>query len=231
MSKPTTLQEHETLLAESIVFRAFDQVCRQRLASQMISVTYTAGSSIFHIGDPGHSMMVVVRGVVRISLPTPGGREVILADLERGAVLGEIALLDGKPRSATATALTDCELLKLPRSILRPLLRENLEPCLALIDLLCERVRTSDERMVDIGLSQLSTRLAKALLRRFGTLPDKSPRTAPISQSELADMVGSTRESVNRMLNAWHRQGIVCVGDGRIEIRKPDALAARAGAP
>lgn len=227
MDPNSAVDERKDLLAECLIFRALTDDDRRLLADRTVRCAYKPGAAIFHLGDPGHSLMVVARGAVRVSLPTVNGKEIILADLERGAVLGEVALLDGRPRSATATALTKCELLRLEREALAPLLRASTETCMALIELLCDRLRRSDERMVDIGLTSLPERLARALLRRFDE-GSRKHREA-LSQTELADMVGSTRESVNRALRAWHRDGIVQLDNGWIEIKRQDALSALAG--
>jgi CRP-like cAMP-binding protein len=167
-------------------------------------------------------MMAVVVGTVRISLPTTRGKEVILADLRAGELFGEIAVLDGKPRSADATALTNCELMVLERRDLLPFLERNPGACMKLMEMVCARLRHSDERMADIAFLNLPLRLAKTLLNyepevRVGT-------KLSLSQSELAEMAGGTREKVNHCLREWQRQGIIELKNRWTIIRKPDAL-------
>ena len=214
-----------TLLDRCILFRALDDSGKAALAGRVTHASYAAGAPIFHLGDPGDSMMIVANGTVRISLPTRQGRELILSDLGAGDVFGEVALLDGLPRSASATALTKCELIVIHRKDVLPFLRDHAEACLAIIALLCGRLRRADERMTDIGLSHLPVRLAKTLLGR--TEGNVSKRIA-CSQSELADMVGSSRESVNRALRQWHQQGIVELNEGWIAVIDRGALNALA---
>ena len=113
--------------------------------------SFSPGEPICRSGDPGLSMMAVVVGVVRISLPTVRGKELILADLPAGELFGEIAMLDGKPRSANATALTACDLLVLERRNAIPFLEADPAVCLRLMEILCARIRRSDERMADIA--------------------------------------------------------------------------------
>lgn len=216
-----------TLLDRCILFRALDETGRIELAGRARRVSYDAGSPIFHLGDPGDSMMIVVTGVVRISLPTRQGKDVILADLGAGEVFGEVALLDGLPRSAAALAHTNCDLLVVQRNDVMPFLRARADACLALVTVLCERLRRADERMTDIGLSQLPVRLAKTLLRRAASDRGGRKRLA-LSQTELGDMIGSSRESVNRTLRHWHQQGILELHGGWITLRNRDALAALA---
>lgn len=213
------------LLDRCILFNALDAPSKAELAERSVRTTYLAGAPIFHLGDPGDSVMIVANGTVRISLPTRQGREIILADLEEGDVFGEVALLDGLPRSASALALTNCDLIAIHRKDVLPFLREHVDACLAVISLLCQRLRRADERMTDIGLSHLPARLAKTLLSRT---EGDAPKRLACSQSELADMVGSSRESVNRALRKWHQQGIVRLKDGWITVVQRDALDALA---
>jgi CRP/FNR family cyclic AMP-dependent transcriptional regulator len=161
---------------------------------------------------------------VRISLPTHKGREIVLADMPAGEVFGEIALLDGKERSADATALTKCELLVLERHDVLPFLENNPAACLRLMELLCARIRRSDERMADIAFFDIPARLAKTLLRLAAEGSGKRPTKLSVSQSDLAKMIGGTRENVNRCLRDWQKRGILDIKEGWTTILKPDAL-------
>ena len=154
------------LLEQSPLFTQMDENSRRDLIGQAIPRSFGPGETVCRIGDPGGSMMAVLAGTVRISLPTVRGKEIILGDLHTGELFGEIALLDGKPRSANATALTKCELLVLERRNVIPFLERNPAACLQLMELLCARIRRSDERMADLAFFDLPSRLAKALLAR-----------------------------------------------------------------
>jgi CRP/FNR family cyclic AMP-dependent transcriptional regulator len=219
--------QHNALFDRCFLFRALGQSDRALLAARAVRARYAAGTPVFQMGDPGDSMMVIVAGGVRISLPTKAGRDIILSDLKAGEVFGEVALLDGLPRSAAATALTNCELLLLRREDVIPFLRSQPDSCLALVALLCGRLRQADERMTDIGLSHLPARLAKTILSRTSDGTGAASRIG-VSQSDLAGMVGSSRESVNRTLRQWHQQGLLELKDGWITILGRDALAALA---
>ena len=146
--------------------------------------------------------MVILSGTVRVSLPGPRGKGIILGDLAPGELLGEVALLDGKERSADATALTKCELVVLERRDVLPFLEQRPDMCLKLLELMCARLRKSDQRMSDIAFLELSVRLAKVLLDRSRTCP--KPKLS-LSQTELAGMIHATRENVNRCLRQWQR--------------------------
>jgi CRP/FNR family transcriptional regulator, cyclic AMP receptor protein len=212
------------LLEKCALFGSLDEKARRDIAAYAMPRNFTAGESICRLGDHGDSMMAVVIGTVRISRPTSRGKEIILADLRSGELFGEIALLDGKPRSANVAALTNCELMILERRNLIPFLERNPAACMKLMEILCARIRRSDERMSDIAFFNLPIRLAKTLLNYQ---PDaRAGAKLSLSQSELAEMAGGTREKVNRCLRDWQRQGIIELKNRWTIIRKPEALQA-----
>jgi CRP-like cAMP-binding protein len=210
------------MLENSMLFGTLDETVRREMAAYAKPRSYAAGERICRLGDRGDSMMAVVVGTVRISLPVVKGREIILADLQSGELFGEIALLDGKPRSANATALTNCELMVLQRRDIIPFLERNSSASIKVMEILCSRIRRSDERMSDIAFLDLPVRLAKTLLN-YPT-PRAGVVKLSLSQSELAAMAGGTRENVNRCLREWQRRGILELKDRWTIIRKPEAL-------
>lgn len=212
------------VLERCALFRALGERERIDLAAHAQPRTFAANQPIFHLGEPGYSMMGVVVGAVRIWLPTPKGRDIILADLSAGELFGEIALLDGQARSANATALTNCELLVLERRDVLPFLERSPTACLNLMQMLCARVRRSDERMAEIAFFDLPARLARVLLRYPAA--GRGPPKLSLSQRELAEMSGSTRENVNRCLRDWQRQGILDLKNRWTIVLKPEALQA-----
>jgi CRP/FNR family transcriptional regulator, cyclic AMP receptor protein len=211
------------VLEQSTLFAQMDENSRLELIGQAVPRSFGVGESVCRIGDPGGSMMAVLTGTVRISLPTVKGKEVILADLHAGELFGEIAMLDGKPRSANATALTKCELLVLERRNVIPFLEKHPAMCLQLMELLCARIRRSDERMADLAFIELPTRLAKLFLS-FGSDKAGKEIRLSLSQTELAEMVGATRENVNRCLRDWHRRGLVKLQGGWTVIPSSEKL-------
>jgi CRP/FNR family transcriptional regulator, cyclic AMP receptor protein len=212
------------LLEKCGLFSSLDEKARRDIAACAMPRNFAASESICRLGDRGDSMMAVVVGTVRISRPTSRGKEIILADLGSGELFGEIALLDGKPRSANVVALTNCELMILERRNLIPFLERNPAACMKLMEILCARIRRSDERMSDIAFFNLPIRLAKTLLNYQ---PDvRAGAKLSLSQSELAEMAGGTREKVNRCLRDWQRQGIIELKNRWTIIRKPEALHA-----
>jgi len=219
-----TSERARKVLERCALFRALGERERIDLAAHAQPRTFAANQPIFHLGEPGYSMMGVVVGTVRIWLPTPKGRDIILADLVAGELFGEIALLDGNARSANATALTNCELLVLERRDVLPFLERNPTACLNLMQMLCARVRRSDERMAEIAFFDLPARLARVLLRYPAV--GRGPPKLSLSQRELAEMSGSTRENVNRCLRDWQRQGILDLKNRWTIVLKPEALHA-----
>ena len=207
------------LLAQSALFAGLDRTVLRGLAARAHLRRYEAGDQIFRCGSPGDSMMAIARGVVRISAMAPTARDVVLSDLTRGDVFGEIALLDGGGRSADAYAQTNCTLLILERHAFLQVLQTAPGLAIRLIELLCTRMRRSDERMMEIAFLKLPPRLARTLIRlssgAAGGSAQPVKRLAQ-SQSEIADMIGGSRETVNRCLRKWQQAGLIDLADGWI---------------
>ncbi len=221
--------DYSTILEKCVLFRSLDQVDRDALASKARLRGYQKAQGLFRAGDPGDSLMAVVSGVVRISLTSMSGREIILADLRAGDIFGEIALLDGLGRSADATALSDVEVLAVSRADVLRFLAERPEACLRLLALVCARLRASDERMTDAVSADLGVRLAKALVRQSSGGSPEAPVPVSLTQTDLAAIVGGSREAVNRLISSWQRSGLVEVADGSIIVRRQAELATVAG--
>jgi len=180
---------------------------------------FTAGEAIFLMGSPGNSMMAVLRGAVRISVPSPEGREIVLAILQPGEVFGEIALLDGKERTADARAMMDCDLAVLERRYVMEFLERQPDAWPRLVEVLCSRLRAADLHMAEVAMQPLPVRLAKVLLRmgHSETLGRPTDRLQ-VSQRELGNIVGAARESVNKCLSEWQRSGCLRIERASITI-------------
>jgi CRP/FNR family cyclic AMP-dependent transcriptional regulator len=189
---------------------------------------YRAGQEIYAKGSPGQSMLAVLRGTAKMSSVSPEGKEIVLNIMNPGEIFGEIALLDGEERSADAIATTDCELLVLNRRDFMPLLENHADICLMLLRILCQRLRRTSEQVEDVLFRHVEARIAKALLQLSGHSgrPDVhgSALELHLSQSELGNIVGSTRESVNKQLQVWHRAGLIDLAKGSIVIRDAEAI-------
>jgi CRP/FNR family transcriptional regulator, cyclic AMP receptor protein len=190
---------------------------------------YRTGQTIFLKGSAGTGMMAVVSGRVRISTPSLDGRELVLNMIHEGEVFGELALLDGKERTADASAAVDCELLVLERRDLLPFLEKHPGVALRLLAIVTGRLRQTTEQVEDVAFLGLESRLAKQLLRlatRHGRRSAGGEITidAKLSQRELGQMIGLSRESINKQLSAWQREGFVRVEEGTITLLDPDEL-------
>jgi CRP/FNR family cyclic AMP-dependent transcriptional regulator len=187
---------------------------------------YSGGRVIFSKGSPGRSMMAILKGNVRISAPSPAGPDIVLTILSAGEVFGEIALLDGADRTADATAITDCELLVLDHRDFVPFLERRADLCILLLKLLCQRLRQTDRQFEEAMFGRLDGRIAMTLVRLAHGAPpgDDGGVILRITQQELAGMVGAARESVNKQLHVWQKEGVLRLGKRLIEIDDIDAL-------
>jgi CRP/FNR family transcriptional regulator, cyclic AMP receptor protein len=213
------------LLGECILFRGLGSTERNALFSRIRIRTYTAGDTIFLMGSPGDKMMAVLSGKVRISVPSHEGRELLLAILFPGEVFGEIALLDGKERTADATAMSDCSLAVLERRQILSFFESHPGAWSNIVNVLCDRLRKTDEHLSEVAFLQLPARLAKALLR--GISGEEHPGRVDqieLSQRELGNLVGAARESVNKCLRGWQDDGIISIKGGVITIKDRAAL-------
>lgn len=181
---------------------------------------------IFRQGDPGQGLIAVLSGQVKISAPSASGKEIVLNIIHPGEVFGEVALLDGKPRSADAVASTACELLIIDRRDFIPFLQARPALCVRLLGVLCERLRRTSEQVQDLLFLDLRTRLAKTLLQLAATRTDGGPReiSLNLSQRELGNLVGSSRESINKQIRDWQRDGLLSVRAGKLVVRDVAAL-------
>jgi CRP/FNR family cyclic AMP-dependent transcriptional regulator len=210
----STLSQRQVLRRSSLFARLGDGEIDLILARAMVA-RHAEGALIFAKGDPGNSMMAVLDGRIMITAPSQDGRQVVLTVMRAGDVFGEIALLDGKERTADATAMTDCELLVVPRRSLLALLERRPDICIDLLIVLCERLRRTNEQVEDLAFLDLEARIAKVLIRLAEENGRGQPGTAPvgvkISQRALGELVGGSRESVNKHLQDWKRSGIIAI--------------------
>ena len=222
------LEDARRLLGKSALFRNLAPNDRNSLVARARMRSFNAGDTIFLMGDLHDSMIAILEGEVRISVPSTDGKELMLAIVYAGEVFGEIAMLDGKPRSAHAKALTACILAILDRRDVLAALDRNPKAWLGFVEVLCSRLRYTDQQLVEMALLQLPERLAQTLLRAVDAAPAQAPNRANlrVSQYELAHRVGATRESVNKCLHEWQRARIIRIEKRVITIVDRAALEA-----
>ena len=199
---------------------ALDQLCRYAKHSSL-----KRGATIVSKGDPGNSLIAVVSGTVKISISSPDGRSAILNLIGPGETFGEVAVLDGLARTADATANTNCEIYVIDRRDFLPFVRSQPALAMKFIELLCTRLRWTSDQVEEVILQNLPGRLASALLR----LTEKHKlaqggRTIAITQQEISEMVGMTRESINKQLRAWATRNWVRLEHGAIVVLNPQML-------
>jgi CRP/FNR family transcriptional regulator, cyclic AMP receptor protein len=226
-SKLSVLRKHP--IFADLEPEAFEQLCRYAKHS-----TLKRGATLFSKGDPGHSLYAVISGTVKMSISSPDGRNAILNIVGPGEIFGEIALLDGQARSTDAIANSNCELFVIDRREFIPFVKDQPALAMKFIELLCDRLRSTSDQVEQIILQNLPGRLASALLR----LSEKHNTTAPqgrtiaITQQEISEMVGMTRESINKQLRAWAGREWVRLEHGAIVVLNAEMLreTAEAGA-
>jgi CRP-like cAMP-binding protein len=191
---------------------------------------FRRGEVLFHEGDPGDALFIVASGAVKVVVPSEEGEEAILATLKRGDFLGELALLDGAPRSASAIALEATDALTLPRDQFRAL--ADAEPAIrsALLEAMARELRRLTKHVAELHFLDLTGRLAARLVRlaeeHGERLPDGSVRLdAPLTQSDLAAMIGATRQSVNKLLGEFEEEGLLRLERDSIVVADVPALA------
>ncbi|MDW5441155.1 Crp/Fnr family transcriptional regulator [Polaromonas sp. SM01] len=184
------------------------------------------GEPLFAYGSAPDAMFGMVTGAVRTSITSASGREFVLGLLQAGHWFGEVSLLDGLPRVYAAHAVGDCEVAVLPAATFWPLAAKHPEVHLALTRLVCHRLRLALAWIDDTVLMPLPARLARritALLQGGGASGDSG--VVPLSQEDLAAQLGVSRQSINRQLKLWEKQGLLRIDYGRIAVFDRAALA------
>jgi CRP/FNR family transcriptional regulator, cyclic AMP receptor protein len=210
-----SLDDARRLLANCVLFRGLVTGERDAIVARARMRHFAAGETIFLMGSPGTSMMAVLGGAVRISVPSPEGREIVLAILQAGEVFGEMALMDGGERTADARAMTACDLAILERHAVMEFLERRPDAWPRLVKVLCERLRATDLHIAEVAMQDLPVRLARVLLRQPA---GSTAATVNVSQRELGNIVGAARESVNKCLREWQRTALVRVDGTSISI-------------
>src|SRR6516164_9380528 len=216
-----------SLLRNHPLFGDLPPAVIEHLGSYMKTRKATRGSAIFAKGDPGTGLMGVLSGMVKVSVASTEGKDIVLNIFHEGEIFGEIALLDGRPRTADATAMSDCELIVIERRDFIPFLSNHPDVTIKFIEILCSRLRRTSEQVQDVTFLNLPTRLAKTLLQ-LTAVEDGSAtrRKAAITQREISQMIGISRESTNKQLRAWAKLGWIRLERGGVNVVAPDKLAA-----
>jgi CRP/FNR family transcriptional regulator, cyclic AMP receptor protein len=197
-----------------------------RISQVAIPRSFPRETRVFHEGDEGDACYIVRSGNCRVTREHPDGRAITLANLGPGAIFGELAMLDGEARSASVEATEDTELLALPATDMRALIREHPGMAEKLVVALTRRLREANERIARQSFQTVPSRVAGVLDQLLAedrvTPAMRDGVTIRLRQSDLAQLAGTSRESVSRFLATLERAGVVQVGRGR----EPDRLGA-----
>jgi CRP-like cAMP-binding protein len=203
-SKVPLVPIDEEVIRKAPLFTALDDAASASLLTSMVSVKIPKGTILFAEGDGGDQLYVIAEGKLKLGTSSGDGRENLLSILGPGEMFGELSLFDPGPRTSTATAVTDAKLLSLGQEKLLPWLVENPKVSLQLLARLAQRLRRTNEAVGDLVFSDVPGRVAKALIdlgERFGKKTDEGLYVHhDLTQEELAQLVGASRETVNKAL-------------------------------
>ncbi|HWB66169.1 MAG TPA: Crp/Fnr family transcriptional regulator [Mycobacteriales bacterium] len=220
------------VLGQAALFAALDAESAATLESILSIRRVPRGHVVFREGEPGDRLFIVLDGKVKIARTSPDGRENLIAVLGATEMFGELSLFDPGPRTATVVAVTDTTLAGLDHDDLRPLLDERPGLGVALLKALAQRLRRTNEAMADLVFTDVPGRVAKALLdlaERFGTEEAAGLRVRhDLTQEELAQLVGASRETVNKALSEFAQRGWLQIDGRSVVLLDRDRLTRRA---
>jgi CRP-like cAMP-binding protein len=220
-------------LGATELFEGLDPTTLLHVAERCIDRSYKKGQLIFHQGDQGATLFLVVEGLVKVLVPSSEGGEMVLVTIAPPQTFGEIALVDGGPRSASAEAVEDTRVIALARATMLELLAEHPELTDALLTSLGRIIRRLTEQASDLVFLDLHGRVAKLLTRlaseRGETTEEGVILDLHLTQTDLASMVGGSRQSVNQILRAFETRGYLEVSGRSILVKQPEVLRRRAG--
>ncbi len=226
--RPLDPKVKRDLLHRTPLFAALRPAELDELLAFTAERRFPRDSSIFQRGEAGGSLMVLVQGRLRIGAVSAEGKEVTIDMIEPGGVVGELALLDGKPRSADVMAMEDSTVVVVERRDFLPFVGRNPDLLMRLLVLLCERLRRTNMALEEVALLNLPARLARVLVKlgqEYGaTEADGTRIRLRLSQKDLSTLVATTRESVNKQLRQWRADGVLDETDGHIIIRRLETL-------
>jgi CRP/FNR family transcriptional regulator, cyclic AMP receptor protein len=217
-------QQRAELLARSALFREVDHATLRRIAERVTERVFAKGQLVFKQDAPGDRVFVLAEGVVKLYVSSRGQGIIELVRHEPPAVFGEVALLDGGPRSASARAVERSVVLELTHADLLQLLRAEEHVAEALLRLLGTMVRRTTNQVTDLAFLNLPGRVAAKLLELAGPAGPGPARTRRVTQGELATMVGAARQSVNQALKSLEARGLVRTTGRSFEILDRDGL-------
>ncbi len=212
------------LLAPSSIFAGASIEQLDAVASRGIMRKFERGSAIMHQGDRGDSFFILMSGVARVSIVAANGREITLDYLEKGAVMGEIAVLDGLDRTASVFAHEPVTAMQLDRSAIREIIEKRPDFAWRLLEQMARRLRQANATIEGDRAFASGPRLARCLVRLMAMEPGVGRLRHDLNQTDLAHFAGMSREQINRQLSVWVDQGIVGREQGQVRIIDSETL-------
>jgi len=218
------------LLSKHFLFQSLNGEAIEEIAKLFKERHAKRGQTLFMKGDKSHEMMLVAEGMIHIIANSPDGKEVILNAIGPGGIIGELALLDGKPRSALAKVVEDCRMLVISREDFMKLLRQKPDLTIQMMILLSKKLRDTSSQIENIALNSIPVRLAQFLLKEFkvdlAKLKANETFILEHTQTKIGNFIGSGRERVNKVLHEWEAEKIISIAPDNktVTILKPDEL-------
>lgn len=216
------------LRKRSVIFATLNDQEADELMRLACVVRHPARHTVFQVGEVGDHLLILLHGRVKVSLVSPDGKEITLSILEPGDIFGEMALLDGEPRSASVSTMEDCAFLVLWRRDFLPFLERYPSVALKLLAALSRKLRATNDLVGNMSFLDLSARLARILLnlvQQYGKISaDGIIIGLKLSQEELGNMAGVSRESINRQIRAWVEADVIGFSHGTILVKDSDSL-------
>jgi len=216
------------LLARQDLFRKLSDRELDDLVRAVQLRRVAARETLFHKGDPGNQLFLIVDGVLKAQTTSASGDDIVFSIMGPGEMFGELALMRGGKRTASVIAIRDCALIVIDRRELFPFLRRNPDAALKLLEVLAARVERLTARVEDKTFLNLPQRLAKSLLELAERWGKKTPEGLRIEQrfgqAELGDLVATTRESINKQMKGWEKEGVAIMRGGYVTILDEKAL-------
>lgn len=216
------------LLASHYMFKDLPPELIDRIARLSVTKKIRAGETLFFKNDDGDALYGILDGRIRISTGTAGGQELVLNIIEKDEIFGEIALLDGKPRTADAIAIIGCELMVIHRRDVRQLIEQETALAIHFLELAGERLRWLSDRIEDAAFLDVAARLAKQLLHMAEISGEQTPEGIIVklqpSQAELGQMLGTSRISISKHLRRWRDRDWVTLKRGMVLIKDRESL-------
>lgn len=216
-------------LRDHPIFGVLDSDLLERLRAHALQKTFPHGTTIFSKGDTGSSLFVILEGEVKVVSFSPLGKNAVFNVLHAGDIFGEIAFLDGGERTADVTAVTDCKLMVIERRDFLPLVHSRPDIAQKLIEVLCARLRNTSRQVEEVMFLDLAARLAKAVIRLLPPHDKSGHNKLALTQNEIAQIIGASRESTNKQLREWEEKKWVRLERGGLVVLSHDALLAVAG--